>query len=379
MPSLNHNQLSLTTSLSSLESNSHISPISSTLVPSSASMAHLNLLNQSAPYHLTITTSCPTGSLPISSLIKVKDNRVDITRHPQHQHQQSPQQRQQFSASPTKTSNGVERQTQTYIDQEHILLNERIQDFIPLNDDVTGLILKNTSSPHEYSPSVEKCDIFIPSSSSNCNSSQPKRLHVSNIPFRFRDPDIRQLFGHFGQILDIEIIFNERGSKGFGFVTFADSMDAERARDHLNGSIVEGRKIEVNNATARVHSRKNQLTIDSNGNSSCVNHVPPPSQQATHPPPPPPPSMADPMSPLLPDPLNRSTHSPMTSPIPMLTAPLAGGSVYHDPFLGYIADNRYLSPSANYALSIAAARSLAAAATISPISPLASIPGTRIS
>lgn len=24
---------------------------------------------------------------------------------------------------------------------------------------------------------------------------QPKRLHVSNIPFRFRDPDLRQMFG----------------------------------------------------------------------------------------------------------------------------------------------------------------------------------------
>lgn len=25
--------------------------------------------------------------------------------------------------------------------------------------------------------------------------SQPKRLHVSNIPFRFRDPDLRAMFG----------------------------------------------------------------------------------------------------------------------------------------------------------------------------------------
>lgn len=41
----------------------------------------------------------------------------------------------------------------------------------------------------------------------------PKRLHVSNIPFRFREPDLRQLFGEFGVILDVEIIFNERGSK----------------------------------------------------------------------------------------------------------------------------------------------------------------------
>ncbi|KAI4497180.1 hypothetical protein M0802_007664 [Mischocyttarus mexicanus] len=44
---------------------------------------------------------------------------------------------------------------------------------------------------------------------------QPKRLHVSNIPFRFRDPDLRAMFGQFGPILDVEIIFNERGSKDF--------------------------------------------------------------------------------------------------------------------------------------------------------------------
>ncbi|XP_023012147.1 RNA-binding Fox protein 1 isoform X3 [Leptinotarsa decemlineata] len=57
------------------------------------------------------------------------------------------------------------------------------------------------------------------------SKSQPKRLHVSNIPFRFRDPDLRAMFGQFGPILDVEIIFNERGSK-------------------------------VNNATARVQTKK---------------------------------------------------------------------------------------------------------------------------
>ena len=43
----------------------------------------------------------------------------------------------------------------------------------------------------------------------------------------------------------MEIIFNERGSKGFGFVTFANSSDADRAREHLQATVVEGRKIEV--------------------------------------------------------------------------------------------------------------------------------------
>ncbi|XP_010768898.1 RNA binding protein fox-1 homolog 2-like [Notothenia coriiceps] len=93
----------------------------------------------------------------------------------------------------------------------------------------------------------------------------PKRLHVSNIPFRFRDPDLRQMFGQYGKILDVEIIFNERGSKGFGFVTFETSADAERAREKLHGTLVEGRKIEVNNATARVMTNKKMATPYSNG------------------------------------------------------------------------------------------------------------------
>ncbi|GAB1299982.1 RNA binding protein fox-1 homolog 1 [Apodemus speciosus] len=81
------------------------------------------------------------------------------------------------------------------------------------------------------------------------NKSQPKRLHVSNIPFRFRDPDLRQMFGQFGKILDVEIIFNERGSKGFGFVTFENSADADR----------------VNNATARVMTNKKTVNPYTNG------------------------------------------------------------------------------------------------------------------
>ncbi|XP_059804608.1 RNA binding protein fox-1 homolog 3 isoform X11 [Hemitrygon akajei] len=71
-------------------------------------------------------------------------------------------------------------------------------------------------------------------SSETTEKQQPKRLHVSNIPFRFRDPDLRQMFGQFGKILDVEIIFNERGSK-------------------------------VNNATARVMTNKKTPNQYTNG------------------------------------------------------------------------------------------------------------------
>ncbi|XP_077474420.1 RNA binding protein fox-1 homolog 3-like isoform X2 [Stigmatopora argus] len=131
----------------------------------------------------------------------------------------------------------------------------------PVTDSSTPAIAAPASAPQ--TDDVTQTDASQLSDSSE--KQQPKRLHVSNIPFRFRDPDLRQMFGQFGKILDVEIIFNERGSKGFGFVTFETSTDADRAREKLNGTIVEGRKIEVNNATARVMTNKKVANPYTNG------------------------------------------------------------------------------------------------------------------
>ncbi|XP_049615665.1 RNA binding protein fox-1 homolog 3 isoform X4 [Syngnathus scovelli] len=143
--------------------------------------------------------------------------------------------------------------------------------FCLLKDGFSGEAVWRECSPHHSYKQVD--DVaqtdgsqhlhLQPSDSSE--KQQPKRLHVSNIPFRFRDPDLRQMFGQFGKILDVEIIFNERGSKGFGFVTFETTADADRAREKLNGTIVEGRKIEVNNATARVMTNKKVANPYTNG------------------------------------------------------------------------------------------------------------------
>ena len=49
----------------------------------------------------------------------------------------------------------------------------------------------------------------------------------------------------YGTVLDAEIIYNERGSKGFGFVTMETSDGATKAKKALHGKEIEGRKIEV--------------------------------------------------------------------------------------------------------------------------------------
>jgi len=83
-------------------------------------------------------------------------------------------------------------------------------------------------------------------------SDLPKRLHISNIPFRFREPHVFYMFSKFGEVTDAEIIYNDKGSKGFGFVTLSKGKDADMAQMSLHGSTVEGRVIEVNLATPKM-------------------------------------------------------------------------------------------------------------------------------
>ena len=87
----------------------------------------------------------------------------------------------------------------------------------------------------------------------------PKRLHVSNIPFRFREPNLAALFIRFGEVLEAEIVYNARGSKGFGFVTMARSVEADQAMKMLPKGVLEGRVIEVNLATEKNNNARPQM------------------------------------------------------------------------------------------------------------------------
>ncbi|XP_037295419.1 RNA binding protein fox-1 homolog 1-like isoform X8 [Manduca sexta] len=157
-------------------------------------------------------------------------------------------------------------------------------------------------------------------------ASQPKRLHVSNIPFRFRDPDLRNMFGQYGTILDVEIIFNERGSK-------------------------------VNNATARVQTKKPPTVPN-----VCVQWPEAPGVLRARSPRPPPP--------LAPHALPHHPHHVLPRAAAYATQLHAYAPVYYDPFLAAAtADSNYRLQAAKPAVEAAAAAAAAAAPLLK--SPLA--------
>ena len=133
-------------------------------------------------------------------------------------------------------------------------------------------------SSYQASPTNQPINLTNPpqltGTNINCEAQgeppKTKRLHVSNIPFRYRDPDLKALFEKYGKILDVEIIFNERGSKGFGFITYFEEEDGARAKTALHGSLVEGRKIEVNDATARNHNKSARMRQHQQQAAACA-------------------------------------------------------------------------------------------------------------
>ena len=56
-------------------------------------------------------------------------------------------------------------------------------------------------------------------------------LHVSNLPFKLKENQLKELFEAYGEVTAVKIVIDHktRLSKGYGFVTFAKLADAEKA------------------------------------------------------------------------------------------------------------------------------------------------------
>jgi cold-inducible RNA-binding protein len=79
------------------------------------------------------------------------------------------------------------------------------------------------------------------------------KLFVGGVSWNTTDEGLREAFEKFGEVTDAVIITDrETGrSRGFGFVTFQNNDDAEKAVKSMDGTELDGRTIRVNEAKER--------------------------------------------------------------------------------------------------------------------------------
>jgi len=77
-----------------------------------------------------------------------------------------------------------------------------------------------------------------------------KKVYVGNLPFNVSNDQLKEIFSQYGEISEATVISDKYSgrSKGFGFVTFANDADADKAISEMNGKEVEGRALKVNEA-----------------------------------------------------------------------------------------------------------------------------------
>ena len=72
---------------------------------------------------------------------------------------------------------------------------------------------------------------------------------------RYRDDQgLRAAFEAFGPVEDAKVI-NDRDtgrSRGFGFVTFASDLDADKAIEEMNGAVLDGRTLNTSGTVTMV-------------------------------------------------------------------------------------------------------------------------------
>jgi len=80
------------------------------------------------------------------------------------------------------------------------------------------------------------------------------RIYVGNLNYEVTDDELREIFAEFGESASADVIKDKFSgqSKGFGFVDMPDNDQAQEAIKALNGKLVKGRNLTVNEARPKV-------------------------------------------------------------------------------------------------------------------------------
>ena len=78
-------------------------------------------------------------------------------------------------------------------------------------------------------------------------------MYIGNLAHDVTEDDLRNAFSEFGEVSSVKIIIDKFSgrSKGFGFVEMQNNSEADQAIKALNGKVLNGRSIKVNQAKPR--------------------------------------------------------------------------------------------------------------------------------
>jgi RNA recognition motif-containing protein len=76
------------------------------------------------------------------------------------------------------------------------------------------------------------------------------KIYVGNLPWAITEDQLEEIFGAHGEVETTKIVSDRDSgrSRGFGFVTMTDAGAAKEAIEALNGHVVDGRNLVVNEA-----------------------------------------------------------------------------------------------------------------------------------
>ena len=77
-----------------------------------------------------------------------------------------------------------------------------------------------------------------------------KKLYVGNLSYSVNDDSLQQYFSEFGSITSVKVMMDRDSgrSKGFGFGEMSNDAEAQAAIAGLNGKVIDGRGMVVNEA-----------------------------------------------------------------------------------------------------------------------------------
>ncbi len=83
-------------------------------------------------------------------------------------------------------------------------------------------------------------------------------IYVGNLAYQLSEDELRNAFAEYGEVTSAKIVMDKISgkSKGFGFIEMPMATEAEEAIRQLDGFLLNGRNIRVNQARPRTEEHR---------------------------------------------------------------------------------------------------------------------------